>query len=958
MSRHGFDPHLELSGLAPIAMLLAGTAAPAPRPSHAMLDVAAGFALVILLAISAALVVLLVVRTWRTRQDRDGRRRFGQLVRHLERGVMFVGADGRTEWVNPELAGMVGLEIEACRGRTPATILRGRLLDDEAMAVIEAGMASRQSLRTVLTLARADGEPRSLELELEPLRDDEGRDDGFGIVLRDVTRYHRAQRSWERAQYVIDHAPDPFFWVGDDGRLLQANNATMRLLGYDGDELARMHVHDLDPEVTPENWPLVRDAMFKPGAIHVERSWRRKDGSLVPVEIAISRVEFDGETYGCCFARDLTERHATLKELRDARDLMRTVLDVLPHRVFWKDLDGRYLGANRALCRDAGMDDVVGLTDHDMPWAGEQADFFRSIDRRVAETDHAEIDIEEPITRADGASGWLTTCKVPLHDDTGRVYAVLGTYMDITDRRRTAEALRESEGRFRLLADSVPAIVWMSDETGALTFLNQSWTDFSGRSLEDGLARGWLANLHPDDFDAAMTAVWTARENRETFEVEFRMRRHDGEYVWFLGRGVPRVSADGTTIGFTGASIDIQRRKEAEAEIIAAREAAEAATLAKSQFLATMSHEIRTPMNGVLGMTSLLLDSELTEAQRENVTTIMRSGEALLTVINDILDFSKIEAGKLELEHLPFDARRLCEEVRDVLSPQASGKGLQFVVECVPDAAAWRTGDPGRLRQVLLNFVSNALKFTRAGSVRLRLVTDAPADGVPRTRFEVIDSGIGMTPEALARLFEPFVQADASTTRRFGGTGLGLAICKRLVQMMGGDIEVTSTVGHGSTFAFTLPLPLATASDALVAETENPVVAVRTYCGRVLVAEDNPVNQRVVKMMLERMGCRVDVASNGIEAVQMVRSFHYDLVFMDWQMPEMDGVEATQRIRESETGARRVPVVALTANAMQGDREKCLAAGMDGFITKPIRPETLRATLERWLGGDHTAKAA
>ncbi|PTY07430.1 hypothetical protein DB347_09010 [Opitutaceae bacterium EW11] len=508
------------------------------------------------------------------------------------------------------------------------------------------------------------------------------------------------------------------------------------------------------------------------------------------------------------------------------------------------------------------------------------------------------------------------------------------------------------EAHNRAMVATATDFIFTVNFAGHFTSFNPAGEHLLGYSRAEGMKMNLAQLLSPvdgDTKDRVLAALAKVREKPAQFQV--RLVKKDGTPIW-VEINACSVERGGEALGVLGVARDIGPRKQMEEALTKARDAAEAATRAKSAFLANMSHEIRTPMNGVIGMSNLMLDTPLNREQRDLAETIRNSAESLMTVLNDILDFSKIEAGKLNFDAHDFDLREMLGDTLNLLRNRAVAKGLALGLAVDTSLPRRFRGDAGRLRQVVLNLVGNAIKFTERGGITVAVTSRGAGKRGTVLRFEVRDTGLGISPDDLQRLFQPFSQADASTTRRFGGTGLGLAISKQIVELMQGTIGVESQVGAGSTFWFTCDLerPEVPDPEEPVRPPEPaPAPAASTVPGRrVLVAEDNVVNQKLILMQLKKLGLSADVVNNGREAVEAVVRKPYDVILMDCQMPEMDGYEATVQIRRDPKNAG-ILIVAMTANAMQGDREKCLASGMDEYLSKPARLEELRVVLDKQL---------
>ena len=555
------------------------------------------------------------------------------------------------------------------------------------------------------------------------------------------------------------------------------------------------------------------------------------------------------------------------------------------------------------------------------------------------------------LVRADGSEFWAHLQAT--YAQNGEFWLVL---TDISERKLAEEKLASSERFLQAIIDTEPECIKMLDSDGNLLMMNQAGLNMiDADSFEQ--VKGQC--VHPLIAESCRDAFITL--TKQVFQgipgvLEFETIGLKGRHVWLGTHAVPFCNDRGEIVSLLGITRDITARKLADDELHHAKAAAETANIAKSQFLSNMSHEIRTPMNGVLGMVQLLQHSELTSEQREYTEIALSSGKKLVELLNNILDLAKIEAGKVELEIADFDLTSMVSDTINILSLQTREKGLILTSSQDNDVPLALKGDAGRLRQIIINLVGNAIKFTPTGAINLHIqkVSDNPHSD--NLCFLVRDSGIGIATDKLEHIFNPFTQADGSTTRTYGGTGLGLAICKQLVELMGGTIGVESSDGGGSTFRFTVELqkqvhtslPL---SPIMEEACREPFSAIGI---RILLTEDDPVAQKIVSRLLNSFGYLVDVVCDGKEAVDALKKNDYALVLMDCMMPEMNGYEVTAVIRDPASAVRRhdIPVIALTGNAMKQDRDRCIAAGMNDHLPKPLLFPDLLAMLEKYLKGD------
>jgi two-component system, sensor histidine kinase and response regulator len=968
---------------------------------------------------------------------------------------------------------------------------------------------------------RPDGTTVTWWSVLNPIRDDAGSITQLVGISIDITERKRAEKrvrlSEARMRAISESAQDAIVMMDPSGTIIFWNPSAERIFGYASDEALGMNLHVL---LAPERYHETHEEAFRHfretgtgGAVGqtVELEGLHKSGREISVELSLSAMEQPGGWHSIGIMRDITERKLAENALRESKERLDQLAEQ-SRTITWEvDANGLYTYVSPTIVGVLGYqpDELVGKTHfYDLHPDAHREDFKTAAFAVFARKESFQ-DVKNCVQTKSGEKIWFSSNGIPVLDDKGDVIGYRGNDMDITERVQAERALRNAHARLSSLMESLQTgIVLVRGSDRVIVDANPAAARMAGLEVNDLV--GKVCNNYICPAQEGQCPIFDQGQNVDN--AERTIRKADGTLLPVL-KTVTRLDLSGeehlleSFVDITDlhtARKNLEKTNQALEESIAHANQmaiqAESANKAKSQFLANMSHEIRTPMNGVIGMTGLLMDTDLSDEQRHYAEIVQSSGKALLDLINDILDFSKIEADRLEIETLDFDLRTCMDEFAELLALRAHEKGLEFICAIDPEVPTLLQGDPGRLRQILINLTGNAIKFTSKGEVAIRVTTESETEKHTTLRFSIRDTGIGIPSEKIGLLFKSFQQVDASTTRKYGGTGLGLAISKQLAEMMGGETGVLSEEGVGSTFWFTAqlskqdasakkePPPLVPIRDAYMlivddnatnrellrlllnswgvrheeassgemalrllhqaVEHQNPFSlaildmqmpgmdgeelghiirgtpalqdlplvmmssvgqrgdaarlkavgfsafltkpvkqsdlydCLATVLGftasrqedktpvpylvtrhsirqdqraryRILLAEDNVVNQKVALKILEKLGYRADAVANGLEAVKAMERGSYDLVFMDVQMPEMDGFEATAAIRaaESHDPAFHVPIIAMTAHAIKGDRERCLENGMDDYISKPIEPDAILSVLEKWLSG-------
>jgi PAS domain S-box-containing protein len=762
---------------------------------------------------------------------------------------------------------------------------------------------------------------------------------------------HRALHSSSEQLFrgLSEACPVGIFHTDARGKCIYTNPQWQEIFGLSleqslGDGWSRaLHPEDRAPVIAA--WQAVAASA---GLFDMPFRVIRPDGRVVQVRVRGRGITLpDGSTGGYVgSAVDISEEVATRRALQATNEFLARAEQIAGVGGWRLDLETRELLWTHQTRR------IFGLPPDYQPRGDEHLRFFsreaQQVIRRTAAAcrDSGETwDLQLPMTTAAGQLIQVRTVGQIERRD-GRPTALVGVLQDVTATHEARAALERSEERLQRALEGSGLALWDLDVTHERIYLSEQWSVMlGGEPRETRCTAQELLDLVPMEdlpqIQAALAPVLRGESAR--YVVQHRVRKPDGTLLWIHSEGrVADRDAEGAPLRMVGTNRDITQHVQAERDLREARDAADAASRAKSQFLATMSHEIRTPLNGIIGMTRLLLDEPLAPEVRGHADLIDRSAHSLLALVDDILDVSKIEAGQMEIERVAFDLHELLDDLASLYRLRATDKSLLFRARRDPAVPQLVEADPTRLRQVLVNLLGNALKFTSTGWIGMD-VKAQETDAGWLLEFAVVDTGIGIPAEVQPELFTRFMQADSSTSRRFGGSGLGLSIVRQLVELMGGTVAVRSVPGQGSRFTVTLPVLAAHEAPAFSVWQDLPPPSGHT---RVLVAEDNTTNQVVAFGMLRKLGYDdVGIANDGVEAYQLALAERFDVILMDCQMPEMDGYEATRRLRAAGCTST---IVAMTANAIQGDRERCLEAGMNDYLTKPIDLRVLRATLAKW----------
>lgn len=880
-------------------------------------------------------------------------------------GEVIFKTDAQGKWVflNSSWHELTGYSVEESLGWQSTRLLHPDDILDAAKSYPKIIAGEVQELKLQQRFMHADGSYRDIAVLVQRLADKDGKFLGSVGNLRDITdelaRKHALAKSEARFRTLAEAAPVGIFQADSEGRLTYVNAAWAARFGVETADL----LGDGWKSVLKTGQEYEEDKAFtgfnKPGDV------RRRVALFVDADgkdlwgETVNAAEFDRDGKISGFVgvfNDVTEQRENMLRLQESERRFQSLTNLAPAGIFRTSIDGMCTYVNTA------WKQITGLEDGAWEGTGWSAAIHPDDLQRVQASWSSGVEREAPLNfefrwrREDGTTVWTELFSAPEKDEVGRVNGFIGVLMNVSERKNVLTALAQREQQLSVLAENATDPVLKLTLEGICTYASPSVehmfevppSGFEGLSM--------LERFHPDDEESVLAAfelLASGKQDNTVLSYRTETILEPGKYIWMEANcGLLRDPATGKPQEIIAALRDVNATKNLEEELRQAKNDAENAAAAKSAFLANMSHEIRTPMNGVIGFTEIALAGDLDEQQRENIEMIAESGRAMMRLLNDILDMAKIEAGQMTIAKEALDLRHKLTNCIRLMEPVARAKHIELSLHVDPSLPAWIESDAMRIRQIVLNLIGNALKFTERGSVEVTVALEDDI-GHPRLRISVSDSGIGIPADRLGYIFEQFTQADSSTARRYGGTGLGLAISSQLAEMMGGRLFASSIEGKGSTFTFELPLLICEAPISPVhpiAPEEDEVSSIRH---RILAAEDNDINQALIRKMVEQLGHSIDIAPDGIAAVAMVQAASisgnpYSLVLMDMQMPVMDGIEAAKQLRSKGFDETTLPIISLTANAYQEDIETALSAGMQHHLAKPVRRRDLAVAIAKW----------
>ncbi len=865
-------------------------------------------------------------------------------------GILITDAIGNIQYANPAFTLLTGYGSQEVLGKKPNILKSGRHPSgfyESLWSTIRSG----QPWNGELINRRKDGSFYNEEMRIAAVYGSNGEIRNYLAIKRDVTEQHAAKETQRSLAAIVAGSPDAIITYTPGGLIQTWNAGAEAILGYSNKDAIGKHVSMLVPsERLARLEQLTGRVLRGETASEYEGLCLRQDGTIIDVSVTAYPIRTTfGETKAISvILRDISRRKRAEQELHESEDRFRIMADGCPALMWVTDPEGEVQFINREYNTFCGLslDQVASrrweLIIHPEDVSGYVQAFYRAV------KEHAPFKAEARVRRADGEWRWLGSNAEPRFSLSGDFLGHVGISPDITERKLAQDALQNSEEKFRQLAENIREVFWMMPPAAnEMLYVSPAYEQVWGRTRESlyKSPMSWADAIHPEDLERAHQ-LFARQTQGEIVNSEYRIRTPEGIEKWIRDRAFPIRDLGGRLIRVVGIAEEITERKRYEEELIFAREAADIANRAKSDFMANMSHEIRTPMNGIIGMTELTLETELDPTQREYLNAVKYSAESLMTVINDILDFSKIEVGKLSLETLDFNLHDCLGQAMKALSVGADEKNLELACSIATDLTEVVVGDRVRLGQVIINLVGNAIKFTDRGEVVLRARHEGQDTDTLTLHFEVSDTGIGIPLEKQKLIFEAFTQADTSTTRKYGGTGLGLTIAKRLINMMGGQIWVESDLGKGSTFHFTAKFGK-TAQAFSSPISRNPATLENM---RVLIVDDNGTNRRILEKTVENWRMRTATANGAQAALALLLRAKstgqpFELLIVDCHMPEVDGFMLVEQVRNT-TGFEKLTTIMLTSGGHRGDGQRCKELGIAAYLIKPVvQSELLEAVL-------------